>query len=63
MRALVREHKLDITKLSGTGKDGRIMKEDVLNYLSKGSEPAKTTKTTAPQAEKAAPRTAAYLID
>lgn len=58
VRALVREHKLDITSIKGTGKDGRIMKEDVLRRLSQGAEPTKPAKTEAP---KAAGRTAAYL--
>lgn len=32
-RQLVDEHKLDISLISGTGKNGRITKEDILKYL------------------------------
>lgn len=32
-RQLVEEHKLDIAKISGTGKNGRITKEDVVNFM------------------------------
>lgn len=33
VRALVEEHKLDPARIPGSGKDGRILKEDVLNHL------------------------------
>ncbi|XP_076260983.1 dihydrolipoamide branched chain transacylase E2 [Rhynchophorus ferrugineus] len=33
VRQLAKEHKIDLTKVKGTGKDGRIIKEDVLKYL------------------------------
>jgi 2-oxoglutarate dehydrogenase E2 component (dihydrolipoamide succinyltransferase) len=32
-RQLVEEHKLDVSTISGTGKDGRITKEDILKYM------------------------------
>ena len=32
-RQLVDEHKLDITAISGSGKNGRITKEDILSYI------------------------------
>jgi len=40
---LINQHKLDATQISGTGKDGRILKEDVLRYISsqKEQEPVK----------------------
>jgi 2-oxoglutarate dehydrogenase E2 component (dihydrolipoamide succinyltransferase) len=47
-RQLVEEHKLDPSQITGTGKNGRITKEDVLNHL----------KAPAPAAE-AAPAAAA----
>jgi pyruvate/2-oxoglutarate dehydrogenase complex dihydrolipoamide acyltransferase (E2) component len=40
---MIREHKLDISKINGTGKDGRITKEDVLNHMSGASH--KTQKS------------------
>ena len=33
VRGLLKEHNIDISKVSGSGKDGRILKEDVQNYL------------------------------
>ena len=32
-RQLVERHKLDISKITGTGKNGRISKEDVVNFV------------------------------
>lgn len=45
VNALLAEHKLDPSQINATGKDGRITKEDVLNYL-KESQPG--DKATAP---------------
>ncbi|KAA1072452.1 hypothetical protein PGT21_034497 [Puccinia graminis f. sp. tritici] len=33
VRRLAREHQLDITTIRGTGKEGRVTKEDVINHL------------------------------
>ena len=33
VRKLLHENNLDATKVTGTGKGGRLLKEDVLNYL------------------------------
>jgi 2-oxoglutarate dehydrogenase E2 component (dihydrolipoamide succinyltransferase) len=30
---IINENKIDVSKINGTGKDGRIIKEDVLSYL------------------------------
>lgn len=46
-RQLVDEHNLDIRKISATGKNGRITKEDVLKYMK--------THDAAPDDKKAAP--------
>ncbi|TAN47081.1 MAG: 2-oxoglutarate dehydrogenase complex dihydrolipoyllysine-residue succinyltransferase [Methylococcaceae bacterium] len=35
VRKLLAEHNLDAAKVSGTGKEGRVTKEDVLGYLEK----------------------------
>lgn len=32
VRHLAKQHGLDINQICGTGKDGRVLKEDVLNY-------------------------------
>ncbi|MBN7798876.1 2-oxoglutarate dehydrogenase complex dihydrolipoyllysine-residue succinyltransferase [Parahaliea mediterranea] len=39
-RQLVEEHKLDATKIEGTGKGGRITKEDVLKHLKEAPKPS-----------------------
>ena len=54
VRKLVEEHKLDASTIKGSGKGGRLLKEDILKHLE--SQPAAQTTTTAPQlsaAEKA----------
>jgi 2-oxoglutarate dehydrogenase E2 component (dihydrolipoamide succinyltransferase) len=48
-RQLVEEHKLDISKIAGTGKNGRITKEDILKHMKSGGSAA------APAAAKAEP--------
>ena len=39
-RKLIDENNLAVSEISGTGKDGRITKEDVLNHISAQSSPA-----------------------
>eukprot|EP00300_Choanocystis_sp_HF-7_P037116 c53118_g1_i1.p1 GENE.c53118_g1_i1~~c53118_g1_i1.p1 ORF type:complete len:496 (+),score=129.04 c53118_g1_i1:66-1553(+) len=38
VRALARQNNLDLSRISGTGRDGRIMKTDVLNSLQQASK-------------------------
>ena len=33
VRKMAREHSIDLSKINGSGKQGRILKEDILNYL------------------------------
>ncbi len=40
VRRLVQEHGLDPNTIPTTGKDGRLLKEDVLNFVKAGSAPA-----------------------
>ncbi|MDN6321468.1 MAG: 2-oxo acid dehydrogenase subunit E2 [Halomonas sp.] len=40
VRRLVREHALQLTDISGSGKDGRVLKEDVLAHLDQASQTA-----------------------
>ena len=42
VRRLVEEHGLDATTISGTGRDGRITKGDVLAHLAAAAKPADT---------------------
>ncbi|SNX85038.1 related to lipoamide acyltransferase component of branched-chain alpha-keto acid dehydrogenase complex, mitochondrial precursor [Melanopsichium pennsylvanicum] len=37
VRRVSREHNVDLAQVKGTGRDGRITKEDVLNYIQNGS--------------------------
>lgn len=55
-RQLVEEHQLDISKIAGTGKSGRITKEDILKHMKDGTvaAPAPAPKS-APAAAPAAP--------
>ncbi len=48
VRKLIDEHKIDPSKLSGSGKGGRIVKEDVLAYLSAKESKAERAVTTSP---------------
>jgi len=56
VRRLVEEHDLDPTAIEGTGKDGRILKGDVLEFIEHGSSPkAEETPTTSAPPEKPRP--------
>tara|TARA_R110002110_G_scaffold66978_1_gene183067 strand:+ start:170536 stop:171777 length:1242 start_codon:yes stop_codon:yes gene_type:complete len=57
-RQLVDEHKLDISKIEGTGKNGRITKEDILNHIKQAGSVAQGSSAPAPAAA-AAQRAAA----
>jgi 2-oxoisovalerate dehydrogenase E2 component (dihydrolipoyl transacylase) len=51
VRGLLKEHNLNIEDIEGTGKDGRVLKEDVYNHL----EGPKTAGSIAPVTEQAKP--------
>ncbi|MGL6249891.1 MAG: 2-oxo acid dehydrogenase subunit E2, partial [Billgrantia desiderata] len=56
VRRLVREHGLDLETVAGSGKDGRVLKEDVLRFLEQGPQqqsesPAARSASPAPQTE------------
>ena len=48
VRRLVEEHDLDPAAITGTGKDGRILKGDVLAHVEKGPAPAPATGAAPP---------------
>ncbi len=45
---MAQEHNLDLSRIQGTGRDGRITKNDVLAYLEAGPAPATMPMPTAP---------------
>ncbi|HEU4464479.1 MAG TPA: 2-oxo acid dehydrogenase subunit E2, partial [Gemmatimonadota bacterium] len=40
VRKLAREHRIDLTRVRGTGRDGRVTRDDVLAYLESGPSAA-----------------------
>ncbi|MBS8241907.1 dihydrolipoyllysine-residue acetyltransferase [Marinobacter lipolyticus] len=42
VRRLVREHNLNLAEITGSGKDGRVLKADVLAHLDQPAEPARS---------------------
>lgn len=41
VRHLIREHQLDINDVSGTGKDGRVLKEDIHRHIKERDSPTR----------------------
>ncbi|KAJ5206042.1 Biotin/lipoyl attachment [Penicillium cf. griseofulvum] len=47
VRGLLKNHGVDILQVNGTGKDGRVMKEDVLKFVAERDSPAVPTSVSA----------------
>lgn len=45
VRGLLKSHNINILDISGTGKDGRVLKEDILNFVSAKDSPATAPST------------------
>jgi 2-oxoisovalerate dehydrogenase E2 component (dihydrolipoyl transacylase) len=43
VRSIARRHSIDISKVPATGKDGRVMKEDITNFIAGKTSAAPTT--------------------
>ena len=63
VRKLAREHRLDLTRIEGTGRDGRVTREDVRAYLEAAPEAAAAGAPEAAPAEVAAPPAREYGPD
>ncbi|SDJ80948.1 dihydrolipoyllysine-residue acetyltransferase [Billgrantia gudaonensis] len=55
VRRLLREHGLSLDEVPGSGKQGRVLKEDVLHYLEQGAVPGATAERAEATAPVAAP--------
>ncbi|MFO1360377.1 2-oxoglutarate dehydrogenase complex dihydrolipoyllysine-residue succinyltransferase [Plasticicumulans sp.] len=59
VRKLITENKLDVAKIAGSGRNGRITKEDVLAHMAKPAAAPAAAAAPAPAAKPAAPAPAA----
>ncbi|KAK5073720.1 hypothetical protein LTR51_004302 [Lithohypha guttulata] len=50
VRSLLRQHGLEVTEIEGSGRDGRVMKEDVQRHLEQQGEPKQPAGQSAQQA-------------
>ncbi|XQU07142.1 2-oxo acid dehydrogenase subunit E2 [Halomonas sp. LY9] len=55
VRRLVREHSLALSEISGSGKDGRVLKEDVLAHLNAPAVSTQTASVSVPSSTGLAP--------
>jgi len=54
VRRLVKEHQLDLSPIPGSGKHGRVTKQDVLSYLEQQRTPQKSPATAIPRQNRGA---------
>jgi pyruvate dehydrogenase E2 component (dihydrolipoamide acetyltransferase) len=55
VRRMAREHNIDLSQIRGTGLEGRITKQDILNYLEQQGGPSATIPAILPAAAGPAP--------
>lgn len=53
VRKMVEENKLDVSKITGTGRNGQITKEDVVLFMEKGGSSSAPKQTSSPEIPKA----------
>jgi 2-oxoisovalerate dehydrogenase E2 component (dihydrolipoyl transacylase) len=58
---MARKHSIDLSNLPGTGRDGRVRKEDLLNFIQNGSA-AQTQQQGQTPAQAAPAAGTSYLI-
>ncbi len=56
VRRIAREHQVDLRRVSGTGSNGRITKDDILGYLAHAPQAQSPTPEVPPQAQLAPPQ-------
>jgi pyruvate dehydrogenase E2 component (dihydrolipoamide acetyltransferase) len=62
VRKMAREHSIDLSQVEGSGLGGRITKQDILDFLEKGEQPAAPSRTASAPAPTPASRPAAPAI-
>ena len=50
VRKLIAEHTLDVSRIAGTGRDGRITRDDVTGYIAARAQPSAPAERSAPAA-------------
>ncbi len=62
VRRLLKQHSLDIAEISGTGRDGRVTRQNVLDYVEQGGSVAATTKDKRIPFDRIRKVTAAHMV-